>query len=316
MKKVFNGLEYYFSSLRLYFTGVAMGAADLIPGVSGGTIAFILGIYQHLLEAIKSFNVKFLSTLLKGKFKEALSLIPIHFLFFLGLGIGSAIFGMASLMSYLLENEVVYLFSFFFGLVLSSIITISFKVKWSISAIISLLIGTVGAYIIVGLIPLSMPHDPVTLFLSGAVAIMAMILPGISGSFILLILGQYDYVLNAVTEFNIFVLTPVALGIAVGIISFARILSWMLKKYHAVAVASLIGFMIGSLRKIWPWKETLETMIDGHGNVVPKVQANILPVFSSNEFIFASILALIGFALLIVVSTLQDRCDRKMEEEK
>ncbi len=312
MKKILNGLEYSFSSLRLYFTGVAMGAADLIPGVSGGTIAFILGIYQHLLEAIKSFNIKFLSLIAKAKFKEAFSLIPINFLIVLGLGIGTAIFGMASLMSYLLENEIVYLFSFFFGLVLSSIITISLKVKWSASAIVSLLIGTIGAYIIVGLIPLSMPHDPITLFLSGAVAIMAMILPGISGSFILLILGQYDYVLNAVKNFNIFVLAPVALGAVVGIVSFARILSWMLKKYHAVAVASLIGFMIGSLRKIWPWKETIETMIDRHGNIVPKVQENILPTFFSNEFFFALILALIGFALLIIISRI---CD-KMEKEK
>ena len=141
-----------------------MGGADLIPGVSGGTIAFILGIYQHLLEAIKSFNAKFFKNIFSFKIKEAFTDIPLRFLIALGLGIGTAIFSMAKLMSYLLENERVYLFSFFLGLVVASIVTISMKVKWTLSSFISLIIGAVVAFYVVGLIPLSMPHDPITLF--------------------------------------------------------------------------------------------------------------------------------------------------------
>ncbi len=311
MGKKVGSLEYNFSSFRLFFTGLLMGGADLIPGVSGGTIAFILGIYQHLLEAIKSFNAKFFKNIFSFKIKEAFTDIPLRFLIALGLGIGTAIFSMAKLMSYLLENERVYLFSFFFGLVVASIVTISLKVKWTLSSFISLIIGAVVAFYVVGLIPLSMPHDPITLFLSGMVAIMAMILPGISGSFILLILGQYDYILNAVSNKDIITILPVALGAVVGLMLFSRFLSWLLKNYHSIAIASLIGFMIGSLRKIWPWKEVTETIVDRHGKIIPIAEKNLLPNLTSDEFYIALTLAVIGFVALIVICKIQDKCDKQ-----
>lgn len=298
-----------FPPLRLLLIGFAMGIADLIPGVSGGTMAFILGIYEQLLAAIKSFNLRLIQLVGKLQFREALGQIPWAFLIPLGLGLGAAVLSMARVMRYLLENQPVYLFSFFFGLILASIVVVSLKVRWHITTVISLVIGSVAAYIIVGLVPLNMPNDPITLFFSGMVAIMAMILPGISGSFILLILGQYAYVLNAVSEFNLLVVLPVALGAVVGLLGFARLLSWLLKFYHDVTVAALVGFMVGSLRKIWPWKEVIETMIDRHGEVVPIRERNILPDFGSTELWLALALVVAGFLLLSFIDHLQSGPD-------
>lgn len=292
-------------SVRIFLTGAAMGIADLIPGVSGGTMAFILGIYDQLLDAIKSFNLTLLRLLGQFKIKEAFAQIPWRFLIPLGLGLGTAIISMARLMQYLLENQPVFLFSFFFGLILASIIAVGSHVPWVPSTLVALVIGTIGAYIIVGLVPLNMPNDPLTLFLSSTVAIMAMILPGISGSFILLILGQYAYVLNAVSNLDIITLIPVALGAAVGLLGFARVLSWLLGRYHDVTVAVLVGFLIGSLRKIWPWKEVLETGFDRHGEVIPLRERNILPDFAGPEVWIALGLALIGFVLLCYIDHLQ-----------
>lgn len=298
-------------SLRLFFTGVAMGIADVIPGVSGGTMAFILGIYEELINAIKSFNLEFIKLLLQLKFKQALDHVPWKFLLALGLGIGSAVFTLAHAVSWLLENQPVFLFSFFFGLILASILAVGATVKWSPMTLISMVVGTVVAYLIVGLVPLQMPHDPLTLFLSGAVAIMAMILPGISGSFILLILGQYEYVLEAVKSLDIFTILFVGAGAVVGITGFSRVLSWLFKHYEQATIAVLVGFMLGSLRKIWPWKETLETTIDRHGDVVPLVEQNILPAFSSQaeiqQVVIASVLCLAGFLVVTYLDHLQSK---------
>ncbi|NJN15175.1 MAG: DUF368 domain-containing protein [Oscillochloris sp.] len=294
-----------FSAIRLFFTGFAMGIADLIPGVSGGTMAFILGIYEQLLGAIKSFNLNLLRLIAKLQWREALGQIPWRFLIPLGFGLAAAVLSMARLMQYLLENQPVYLFSFFFGLIIASILAVGLTVNWRPTALVSLLIGTIAAYIIVGLVPLNMPNDPVTLFFSGAIAIMAMILPGISGSFILLILGQYAYVLNAVSDLNLLVVLPVAAGAVVGLLGFARVLSWLLNHYHDVTVAALVGFMAGSLRKIWPWKEVLETMVDRHGEIVPIRERNILPDFAGPEVWIALGLAIIGFLLLSFIDHLQ-----------
>jgi len=294
-----------FSALRLFLTGIAMGIADLIPGVSGGTMAFILGIYEHLLAAIKSFNVQVLRLLGQGRWRAALTSIPWGFLIPLGFGIGAAVISMARVMRYLLENHPVYLFAFFFGLIVASIIAVGAAVRWTPGAAVALVVGTVAAYVIVGLVPLTMPHDPVTLFFSGAVAIMAMILPGISGSFILLILGQYAYVLDAVADLNLLAIVPVALGAVAGLVGFVRLLSWMLRHYHNVMVAVLMGFMVGSLRKIWPWKEVVETMLDRHGEPMPIRERNILPDFAASEFWAALAIAVAGFILLSVIDHLQ-----------
>lgn len=290
--------------LQIMLIGMAMGIADLIPGVSGGTMAFVLGIYDELLDAIKSFNLKLLQLAAKLKFREALAQIPWPFLIPLGVGLLGAVLTMARTMRFLLENQPIYLFSFFFGLVLASILTVGMTVRWSPTAVVSLIAGTVAAYLIVGLVPLRMPHDPLTLFLSGAVAIMAMILPGISGSFILLILGQYAYVLDAVADFQVLTVLPVAAGAVVGLLLFVRLLSWLLHHYHTVTVAALVGFLVGSLRKIWPWKEVLETGLDRHGEIIAIRERNILPALGG-EIGIALLLCIAGFLLLNYIDHLQ-----------
>jgi putative membrane protein len=180
-------------------------------------------------------------------------------------------------------------------------------VRWTATTLAALGVGAVVAFLIVGLVPMEMSHDPLTLFLSGMVAITAMILPGISGSFILLILGQYSFVIEAVKELNIIALLPLAAGCVVGIMGFSRILSWLLKHYGQITVAALVGFMVGSLRKIWPWKETVEWMRDRHNELVPKVQVNILPDVTSGEFWIAIGLAVVGFVLVCMIDHWQSQ---------
>jgi putative membrane protein len=291
--------------LRLFFTGAAMGTADPIPGVSGGTMAFILGIYEDLLRGIKSFDLYFFKMLLQFKFKAALDHVPWRFLLTLGLGIGTAFILLANIIAWLWENEQIYLLAFFFGLVLASIIAIGARITWSAVTAGTLLAGTVIAFMIVNLIPLDMPHDPITLFLSGMVAICAMILPGISGSFILLILGQYDFVINAVKDVDILTLLPVAIGSAAGLLGFARFLSWLLNRYEQATIATLVGFMIGSLYKIWPWKVVFETRINRHGEEVPIVTANYFPDPTSQEFLVALALCVVGFLVVSLLDHLQ-----------
>lgn len=291
------------------FTGAAMGAADVVPGVSGGTMAFILGVYEELINTIKSFNIELLKLLFAFRIREAFEHVNGRFVLALGAGLGGAVLSLARVLSWLLETHPVPLFAFFFGLILASIIAVSAHVRWKPSMVITLLIGSIGAYLIVGLVPLDMPNDPLTLFLSGAVAICAMILPGISGSFILLILGQYAYILNAVKDFNLGGLIPALCGMVVGIMTFSRILSWLLKHFHQVTVTLLVGFMVGSLRKIWPFKEVLETMVDRHGDVVPIVERNVWPDVTQ-PIVWVSVgLALVGFLLISALDHMQSRAN-------
>lgn len=283
--------------------GMCMGAADVVPGVSGGTMAFILGIYQELIEAIRSVNARFIRTLLSCRLKEAMTLVPWRFLGSLVLGILFAVFSLAGLLAWLLENQPVFIWSFFFGLILASILTIGRDLeRLKASTLIWAALGTLGAYLLVGMVPLNTPEAAWFLFLSGAAAICAMILPGISGAFILVLFGKYQFVLAAVNERNFFVLTVVVAGAVFGIISFSRLLSWLLKNHHNTTIALLLGLMLGSLRKIWPWKKTLETTLDPHGNILPLVQVNILPSQWDRDVSIALGLALAGF---IVVLSLQ-----------
>lgn len=291
--------------LYLYFTGVTMGAADVVPGVSGGTMAFIMGIYQELIDAIKAFDAEVVKLLLRFRIREALERVPWRFLVVLVAGIGSAILVLARIISWLLENQSTYLYAFFFGLVLASIVAVGVHISWSPTAVATLALGTVVAYWIVGLVPLQVSHSPLIIFLSASVAIMAMILPGISGSFILLILGQYAYVLEAVKALDIITLLPFGFGIVFGITSFARILSWLLHHYHQVTITLLVGFMIGSLRKIWPFKETLETRVDRHGEIVPLVEANVLPDFAAAPAWIALGLCVAGFVAIRILDRLR-----------
>ncbi len=295
--------------LRLLFTGFAMGAADIVPGVSGGTMAFILGVYENLINAIKSFNLDAIRLLLQLKIGELLDYVSFRFLLALGLGLASAILLLSSFLSSTMDDPggKVLLFAFFFGLVLASILTIGIKVSWSAAAGAIFVIGATAAFVIVNIVPAEADHSAPTLFVSGMIAITAMILPGISGSFMLLIMGQYDFVLSAVSNRDLPPIIAVGLGAVVGIILFSRVLSHLLKHYYNLTVALLVGFMAGSLWKIYPWKACLESDIDRHGDFRCLVEQNVAPDASSENFALAIILLIAGFLLVNLLDHLQSK---------
>jgi putative membrane protein len=286
-------------NVRLFFTGFFMGTADLIPGVSGGTIAFLSGIYEELIYSIKKVTGETVKLALRGKIGEAIKSIPFPFLIPLAVGLFTAVLSLASLLSFLLETYPVYIWSFFFGLVLAStLIVMKRVVKWDLSDKVAFIGAAIGAYILVGLVPVETPDSLPMFFLAGAIAICAMILPGISGSFILLLIGKYQQVLGAVTQRDFLTLGVFMAGCAVGIAVFSRVLSWLFRTHHDISVAILAGFMLGSVRKIWPWKEVVSTRINSHGVEVPLIENNILPASIDIAVIFALFLA--GFAIFIV----------------
>ncbi len=296
--------DYFVLSVK----GFCMGASDVVPGVSGGTMAFILGIYEELIDAIKSFDLKGLQFLVTLKFRPLLDRISWQFLLAVGIGILVAIFSLSKLLSWLLQNRPIFIWSFFLGLILASVLSVSRRVEaWKILTWLCLVGGTLGSYFLVGLVPVATPNDYWFLFLCGAVAICAMILPGISGSYILVLLGKYQYVLDAVNHRDFLVLGLVAAGACVGIIAFSRILGWLLKNYHDLMVATLTGLMIGSLRKVWPWKETLESVVDSHGRMVPFVQSNILPGQWNGEVLAALSLMVAGLLAVLFLDRLGNR---------
>jgi len=297
--------------LVLTLKGMGMGAADVVPGVSGGTIAFITEIYEELVNSIKSINLESVRKLFKGDVATFWRSINGNFLAAVFLGIMISIFSLARLLEHLLHQAPILVWSFFFGLIVASAIYIAGKVqRWKVNKIIALLVGAAIAYSITILTPAQTPETWWFLFLSGALAICAMILPGISGAFILLLLGKYQFVIEAVGNLNFTVLAILALGALVGIISFSNVLSWFLRKYHDMTIAVLSGFMVGSLNKVWPWKQTTQTFLDRHGEVQPLVQRNLLPAdFAAQTgqdpmLIQTLILAAAGFALIFIVEGL------------
>jgi len=298
-----RGGETRFDDLGLFLRGVCMGAADVVPGVSGGTMAFILGIYETLVESIRRVGrPPFWRALAGGRLAEALGLINARFLIALGAGILAAVFSLARVLSWLLRHHPVLLWSFFFGLVLASVVVVSRRIeRWSPALLAALVAGTVGAFWLVGLVPAETPTASWFLFLSGALAITAMILPGISGSFILVLLGKYQYILEAVNARDLGTLAWFVAGIAVGIVSFAQLLGWLFRRHHDLTVAVLTGFMLGSLRKVWPWKVDLLTRVDRHGDIVPVVQNNVLPAGFGGAEAAALGLALLGLAIVFAI---------------
>ena len=291
------------------FKGACMGAADVIPGVSGGTIAFLMGIYQELLDSIKSVNGEAFKLLFKGKIVEFWKHINGTFLASLFVGLLVSVFSLARLMKYLLEFHPIPLWSFFFGLILASAIYILKGLdKWSVQNIISLVIGVgIAAFICVAS-PAQTPDALWFVFLSGAIAICAMILPGISGSFILLLLGKYAFVMTAVTELNIPVLAVFALGCGIGIISFSHFLSWLLKKFYMLTIALLSGFMLGSLLKVWPWK------VPGaaEGFDYPALPAQFEQVTGLDAQLGTSIaFAVLGLAIVLVIEFVAAKGQKK-----
>ncbi|GIK73291.1 MAG: DUF368 domain-containing protein [Chloroflexota bacterium] len=292
----------------VYAAGFAMGSADVVPGVSGGTVAFIVGIYEELIGSIRAIGRPvFWSAVIGMRWRDALRLINLLFLVTLGAGILSAILILAPGIEWMLINQPIIIWSFFFGLVVASITVVAPRVKiWSISRWVALALGAVGAYFLVGLVPVQTPETWWFLMLSGAIAICAMILPGISGSFILVLLGKYQFFINAVNQRDLVSIALAGIGALIGLVSFAQVLSWLFRRYHDLTVAALTGLMIGSLRKVWPWKETLQTMIDRHGVEVPLVERNIIPPLMVGnafnfEILYALAAALLGVAVVLLV---------------
>ncbi len=299
--------------------GCAMGMADVVPGVSGGTIAFISGIYEELLGSIKSIDLEAIKLLFTGKFRALWKKINGNFLFSLIAGIGVAILTMARLMTYMLENHPIITWSFFFGLIIASALMVAREVNsWSALSVVTMIVGIVLSYWITVVSPATTPNDWWFVMLSGAIAICAMILPGISGAFILLLLGKYMFIMEAVTQLNIGVLVVFAIGAVAGIVSFSYVLSWLLAKWHDATVTMLMGFMIGSLNKVWPWKQTLETYLDSHGVEQPLVQANVSPMQfevlgSESHLVLAIVSCVAGFALIYVIEMIGKRVKANKE---
>ena len=291
--------------------GVGMGASDIVPGVSGGTIAFITGIYEELINSIKSINLAAARILFRQGVSSFWQTINGSFLFFLVIGILASVLTLARVLEFLLDNYPILIWSFFLGLILASAVFVAKKIdRWNVTTGISMLVGAAAAYLITSISPAETTEAYWFIFLSGAIAICAMILPGISGSFILLLLGKYAFILNAVNEGKIDILAILILGALVGIISFANLLSWLLKRFHHLTVALLAGFMIGSLNKIWPWKETLETYINSQGELKPLVEQNVFPgrfmevTRHDPQILAALLLVLAGIGIIVLFEVL------------
>ena len=289
--------------------GMAMGAADVVPGVSGGTIAFISGIYEELITSINNIKPSLITVWRKEGFGTLWKQLNGNFLAALFLGIFISVLSLAKFLSWLLENEPVLLWSFFFGLVLASIFLVGKEIKkWTFATILIAIIGTAIAYFITTLPPSENVDSLPYLFLSGALAVCAMILPGISGAFILVLLGSYKTILDAVHERDFLLVGTVAIGAIFGLLSFAKLLKWMFKNYHNATLALLTGFIMGSLNKIWPWKKVLETKVFDGKSIDIDFQ-NVLPnQFGGDPQLFASIgLAIAGFSLIFILERLASK---------
>lgn len=310
--------------IGIYLRGLAMGAADIVPGVSGGTIAFISGIYEELINSIRAFGEPhLLRSALRLNLREVLRIVNWRFLLFLGLGVLTAIFTLAGFLEHMLVNQPVYIWSFFFGLVLASVFMVSRRIqRWRWPLVAGLILGTVFAFWLVGVVPHQTPNTWWFFLLSGALASCAMILPGISGSYILLLLGKYQEVLSAVNQRDFVTLGLIAAGAVIGLITFAQVLHYLFKRHHDITVAALIGLMLGSLRKIWPWKTDTAWLTDANGAFVLDsfgerivvAQQNALPDLSTSagvlEFLTAVGLALAGGLLVIAIERVAQRAER------
>lgn len=310
--------------LTLFFKGFAMGAADVVPGVSGGTIAFITGIYEELVATIHQFNFSFFKIWRKEGFLKAWSQYNLSFLLVLVSGILTSVLSLAKLITYLLEHHPILMYAFIFGLVLSSVYFVAKQIgKWRISTVVILLLFVAVGYFITTLNPVQAPDSTFYLFLSGAIGIIAMILPGISGSFILLLLGSYQAILGILSDLSssittanwsllstsLLKLATVVLGMIVGLKLFSRLLTWLFKNYRDITLSVLTGLMVGAMNKIWPWKETVTTYINSSGEAVPLLEKSISPLnFDGNPQIFWSvILGVIGFLSIFLIEQLAAR---------
>ncbi|WP_411894628.1 DUF368 domain-containing protein [Winogradskyella sp. A2] len=307
--------------LVITFKGIAMGAADVVPGVSGGTIAFISGIYEELIESIDNVNLGFFRVWKKEGFLNAWKSINGGFLLALFLGIAISILSLAKLIKWLLHNEPILLWSFFFGLVLASILYIAKQIsKWSLKVILAIILISILSYYITLAEPFASPDSPYYLLFCGFIAIIAMILPGVSGAFILLILGAYQTAIDTINNLRDGLLQGdmalfkdallkfilLAVGAVIGLKVFSKALNWMFKHQKNLTLAILTGFMIGSLNKIWPWKEVLKTRINSKGEEVTLLDKSILPTSyeGDNQLMVAIVFVVIGFATILILERL------------
>jgi len=303
------GKRNRFDYTIIVLKGMAMGAADVVPGVSGGTIAFISGIYEELIRSINAVNFSLIATWRKDGFLACWTKANGSFLLSLLSGIAISVVSLAKLISWLLENRPVLLWSFFFGLVLASILFLARGIRrWNMASLLVLLAGAVAAWYITSLPPIENTTSLTYLFFSGALAICAMILPGISGAFILVLLGSYKPILDGVHERNILIIGTVALGALFGLLSFSRLLKWMFDRYENLTLSLLTGFILGSLNKIWPWKKVLE--IREYGNkIIPVREMNVWPAAfeGDSQLLSAILLAILGFSLIFMLEKLASK---------
>jgi len=296
-----------------------MGAADVVPGVSGGTVAFITGIYDELLRSLNAIDIEAARLLFRLRFSELWRKINGNFLIVLLAGIATSIISLARSMIWMLNNKPILIWSFFFGLILISAPLVMRQItRWNAGTVIAMVLGIAIAYAITVLSPTTSPNNLFFVFLSGALAICAMILPGISGAFILVLIGKYQYIVNALIQWRFPVILVFLLGCAVGLISFSRFLTWILTNYHNATVALLAGFMIGSLNKVWPWRAVLEYVTNNEGEQVPVFDKSILPwhyitVTGKDPQVFQAIIMMaLGVILVVLVEKFAERLKTKI----
>jgi putative membrane protein len=287
---------------------MAMGAADAVPGVSGGTIAFISGVYEELITSISQINFSLIKTFKNKGFKAVWQQANGNFLLSLIIGIFISFVSFMKLAKHLLETEPILIWSFFFGLVLASILYVAKQIeKWNFLSFTLAITAAFLAYYITTLPSLANNDNPIFLFLSAAIAICAMILPGISGAFILVLLGAYKTLSTALDELNFKNIIIFIFGAIIGLLSFSKLLKWLFSNHKNSTLAVLTGFIIGSLNKIWPWKETLSFRINSKGIEVPVIQESILPEKYTTlyqidaQVQFAIVLMIIGFFSIILL---------------
>lgn len=316
--------DYFMITLK----GMAMGAADVVPGVSGGTIAFITGIYEELIDTINKVDFSFFKNWKNEGFQMAWSKVNGNFLVALLLGIAVSILSFAKVITFLIKTHPIAIWSFFFGLIIASIVYMAKQMnQWKLSTVIAIIIGAVIAYFITIAEPVSSPEGYLYLFLSGFVAIIAMILPGISGSFILLLIGSYEAVMDTINtareglftlNFSLFFsaftkIVVFALGAILGLKLFSKVLKWLFDHHKNLVLALLIGFMIGALNKIWPWKKILQTRINSKGEEVPFLEQSIWPTSFDGDpkILLAMLYAILGFLLIFMLEFVANKLTKK-----
>ena len=286
------------------FKGLAMGAADAVPGVSGGTIAFISGIYEELILTISNVNISLIKTLFSKGISAFWKQLNGNFLLALLTGIIISFISFMRLAKYLIENHPILIWSFFFGLILASIIFVGKQItKWNLAAVLTVIAGAFVAYYITTMPSMENNNSSLFLCFAGALAICAMILPGISGAFILVLLGAYKTLSDAIHDFDLKKIAIFAVGAVIGLLSFSRILKWLFKHYHNLTLALLTGFIVGSLNKVWPWKKTLSWTTNSKGDQIPFLEQSVSPFSFEGEpqLLWAVLLMIAGFLTIVIL---------------